>query len=146
MKTTKKLTLGALITTVSIMSATSAFARDGMKDEHRKQMHEQAIASCQGKTEGSNVTVNNPMWGNVTAVCAPDHDGKLAAMPPKMVEHRNAAIAACQGKSKGDKVSLPSWHEAGKNVEATCVQGKNNQGLMARPENMKEHMKNKKDM
>ncbi|GHA72157.1 hypothetical protein GCM10009007_11390 [Formosimonas limnophila] len=146
MKTTKKFTLGALMTAVSLMSATSAFACNSMKGEHHKQVHEQAIAACQGKIEGSSVTVNNPMWGNVTAVCAPDHDGTLAAMPPKMVEYRNAAIAACQGKSKGDKVSLQSWHEAGTSVEATCVQGKNGQGLMARPANMKKHMENKNDM
>ena len=146
MKTTTKFTLGALMTAVSLMSATSAFARDGMKGEHHKQMHEQAIAACQGKSEGSSVNVNHPMWGNVTAVCAPDRDGKLAAMPAKMVEHRKAAVAACQGKSKGDKVSLPSHHEAGKNIEATCVQGKGTQELVARPAHMKKHMKAHKDM
>jgi hypothetical protein len=140
MKTTTKFTLGALITTVSIMSATSAFARDGKRDEHHKEMRKQAVAACQGKSEGENVAVNHPMWGNLTAVCAPDRDGKLAAMPPKMLEHRQASIAACQGKSKGDKVSLPSFHEAGKNVEATCVQGKGNQGLVAKSEKMKKHM------
>lgn len=146
MKTTIKFTIGALMATASLISTTSVFARDDMNGEHRKKMHEQEVAACQGKTEGSSVSMNHPVWGNVTAVCAPDRDGKLAAMPAKEAEHRKAAVTSCQGKSKGDKVSLPSYHEEGKSIEATCVQGKGSQELVARPAHMKKHMKAHKDM
>lgn len=136
MKTNTKITLAALLTGMTLIGASSAFARDGGKGHMDGKMSEAAIAACQGQSEGANVSLQHPKWGNVDAVCAPNREGKLAAMPAKMVEHRKMASAACVGKTDGDKVSMPSMREQGKSVEATCKMGRDKE-LMARPEHKK---------
>ncbi|TDR31168.1 hypothetical protein [Hydromonas duriensis] len=83
-------------------------------------MGEAAVAACANQAEGANVMLEHPNWGKIDAVCTKTPDGKIAAMPAKMVEHMKAAQAACSGKKEGDKVTIASPMEQGKMVEATC--------------------------
>ena len=144
MKTNTKITLAAFLTGMTLIGASSAFARDGGQGHMGGKMSQAAVAACEGKSEGASVSLQHPKWGNVNAVCAPNREGKLAAMPAKMLEHRKAAAAACVGQAEGSKVSVPSMHEAGKNVEATCKMGRDKE-LMALPDHKKGDKKHHRD-
>ena len=117
MKTNTKITLAAFLTGMTLIGASSAFARDGGQGHMGGKMSQAAVAACEGKSEGASVSLQHPKWGNVNAVCAPNREGK---------------------------VSVPSMHEAGKNVEATCKMGRDKE-LMARPEHKKGDKKHHRD-
>lgn len=131
MQSKTKIAISAIATSAALLGSFSVFARGdkmghGMGEGH-KQMYEKNIAACQGLTEGSKVTIDHPVWGAVNAVCAPDREGKLAAMPAKRVEHHKQAIAACNGKNEGDKVSVTSMMDPSKTMEVQCVKDHNGQ-------------------
>ena len=110
---------------ITSLTAVLAIGTSGIamaKDHGRGPMHnEAAIAACQNQAEGTAVTFDHPMWGNVNAVCAKTPKGdKLVAMPPKMLEHMKQSQAACSGKAEGDKVAIDDMRNPGKKIEATC--------------------------
>lgn len=66
----------------------------------------------------------------VSAAQAQDRGRRQHGPPPE-------AYAACEGKSEGDTASFESPH--GDTVTGTCVQERNGDQLVLRPDNMPEH-------
>lgn len=96
---------------------------------------EAGVTACANQTEGANVSFNLPMWDvAVNGQCVKMQDGKLVAMPAKMVAHMQASQAACAGKAEGDKVTIASMQDASKTIDATCT--KHGDKLIAHPAGM----------
>jgi hypothetical protein len=120
--------------------------RDGGSRGHRghgdfKAMRQAAIAACQGKAEGTQVSITDPQGKVISGVCVKTPQGELHAMPEAMLARMQAAKQACAGKSAGDTVQITDFKDASKTIDATCsVHGDN---LVAHPKHMKKDGWNK---
>jgi hypothetical protein len=138
-----------IISVLAVVAAASGAVACAKSNNHMRSgmnpaQHEAAIAACAGKTEGTAVRFEHPMWGAVDAVCAKSpHNNTVRAMPAKMVAHIQASQAACVGKKDGDAVQVTSMMDANKQLEATCT--KMGDTLAAHPKGMK-HGKRHGDM
>lgn len=138
----RTLIIGSLLTSL-VLAACGTTGNGGgerMGQGHRGHgesdgMRQAAIAACEGKIEGARVTLMSPNGESIAAVCGQPPmnkgDGKLVAMPERMLQQMQAAKAACVGKQEGDTVQLSDMRDSGKTMSATCV--KHGDQLLAHP-------------
>lgn len=124
MKIVRK-TLTNLAAIVALTQSSLAIAKNHNEHHDENPMKKLAITACATHSEGEQVKLEHPIWGQVNAICVKSpHKDQLIAMAPKIVEHIKSSQKACAGKAEGEKVSITSIHNSDQKIDAIC-QGKN---------------------